>query len=105
MSKQTKTKEQGGTIVVEREELKTPRRYKVWIYNDDVTTQEFVVDVLQIYFRKTVKEAVDLMLQVHSSGKAMIAAYPRDIAETKVYEVMQCAKQNSMPLIVTSEPE
>ncbi len=83
----------------------TPRRYKVIFHNDDYTTMEFVVDVLKRYFHKTDTEAVHIMLTVHKMGAAVAAVYTRDVAETKAAEVMEYARENGMPLMVTTEPE
>ena len=83
----------------------TPRRYKVIFHNDDYTTMEFVVDVLKRFFHKTDTEAAHIMLTVHKSGAAVAGVYTRDVAETKKAEVMDCARENGMPLLLTTEPE
>ena len=83
----------------------TPRRYKVIFHNDDYTTQEFVVEVLKQFFHKTDTEAVHIMLTVHKSGAAVAGVYTRDVAETKKAEVTDCARENGMPLLLTTEPE
>ncbi len=82
-----------------------PRMFRVVIHNDDYTTMEFVVFVLQSIFSKTETEAVRLMLAVHNDGSAVAGVYPRSIAETKVAESQAAAEQHGMPLLVTSEPE
>ena len=83
----------------------TPRRYKVMLHNDDYTTMEFVVEVLKRFFHKTDTEAVHIMLTVHKSGAAVAGVYTRDVAETKSTQVMDYARENGMPLLLTTEPE
>jgi ATP-dependent Clp protease adaptor protein ClpS len=83
----------------------TPRRYKVIFHNDDYTTMEFVVDVLKRYFHKTDTEAMHIMLTVHKSGAAVAGVFTRDVAETKKAEVTDYARENGMPLLLTTEPE
>lgn len=83
----------------------TPRRYKVIFHNDDYTTMEFVVEVLKRFFHKTDTEAVHIMLTVHKTGAAVAGVYTRDVAETKAQEVMSYARENGMPLLLTTEPE
>jgi ATP-dependent Clp protease adaptor protein ClpS len=82
-----------------------PRRYKVIFHNDDYTTMEFVVEVLKKFFHKSDTEAVFIMLKVHRTGSGVAGVYTRDVAETKVSEVMKYARENGMPLLVTAEPE
>ncbi len=84
---------------------KTPRRFKVIFHNDDYTTMEFVILVLRSYFHKNDAEANHIMMTVHRKGRAVAGIYPRDVAETKVSEVMDLAKENGMPLLLTTEPE
>lgn len=83
----------------------TPRRYKVIFHNDDYTTQEFVVFVLEHYFHKGQSEAQHIMLTVHVKGSAVAGVYTRDVAETKSQEVMDLAREHGMPLLLTTEPE
>jgi len=83
----------------------TPRRYKVLFHNDDYTTMEFVIEVLKRFFHKTDTEAVHIMLTVHKSGAAVAGVYTRDVAETKSTQVMDYARENGMPLLLTTEPE
>ena len=82
-----------------------PRRYKVIFHNDDYTTQEFVVHVLQRFFHKTETEARHIMLTVHHKGAAVAGVYTKDVAETKAQQVMDAAQENGMPLLLTTEPE
>jgi ATP-dependent Clp protease adaptor protein ClpS len=83
----------------------TPKRYKVIYHNDDYTTMEFVVETLMRFFHKTQAEATHIMLTVHTKGNAVAGVYTRDVAETKVENVMNHARESGMPLLVTSEPE
>ncbi len=82
-----------------------PRRYKVVFHNDDYTTQEFVVYVLQRFFHKSETEARHIMLTVHHKGAAVAGVYTKDVAETKAQQVMDTARENGMPLLLTTEPE
>jgi ATP-dependent Clp protease adaptor protein ClpS len=90
---------------LEREKTAVPRRYNVIFHNDDYTTMEYVVDVLRRFFHKSETEALHVMLTVHKKGKAIAGVYPRDVAETKVAEVMRDAREHGHPLLVTAEPE
>lgn len=83
----------------------TPRRFKVVFHNDDYTTQEFVVYVLMRFFHKTDAEARHIMLTVHFKGAAVAGVYTKDVAETKAQQVMDLARENGMPLLLTTEPE
>jgi ATP-dependent Clp protease adaptor protein ClpS len=91
--------------VDERQKTAVPRRYKVIFHNDDYTTMEYVVEVLRRFFHKSETEALHIMLTVHKKGKAVAAVYPRDVAETKIAEVMQDARERGHPLLLTAEPE
>jgi ATP-dependent Clp protease adaptor protein ClpS len=91
--------------VEERRQTVVPKRYAVIFHNDDYTTMEFVVAVLQRFFHKTATEAEHIMLTVHMKGKAIAGIYPRDVAETKVAEVIRFARDYGHPLLLTAEPE
>ena len=82
-----------------------PRRHKVIFHNDDYTTQEFVIFALERFFHKTETEARHIMLTVHHKGAAVAGVYTKDVAETKAQQVMDAAKENGMPLLLTTEPE
>jgi ATP-dependent Clp protease adaptor protein ClpS len=88
-----------------RHETRVPRRHKVILHNDDYTTMEFVVQVLRQFFHKNETEAVHIMLTVHKKGKGVAGIYTREVAETKVTEVQRYARENGMPLLLTTEPE
>jgi ATP-dependent Clp protease adaptor protein ClpS len=96
----------GGDVDVELDtRTSVPRRYKVLFHNDDYTTMEFVIDALMRFFQKTPTEATHVMLTVHNKGYGVAGVYTRDIAESKVARVMDHARENGMPLLVTAEPE
>lgn len=84
---------------------KKPKLYKVILHNDNYTTMEFVVHVLQNIFHKNHAEATHLMLYVHMKGQAVIGLYTFDIAETKVKQVLELAREQGYPLLCTMEPE
>jgi ATP-dependent Clp protease adaptor protein ClpS len=91
--------------VREKPKSHVPHRYKVIFHNDDYTTMEFVVDALIRFFHKSQAEATHIMLTVHKKGNGVAGIYTRDVAETKVEEVMKHARESGMPLLVTAEPE
>jgi ATP-dependent Clp protease adaptor protein ClpS len=94
-----------GTTVVSKpkSETKTPSLYRVIIMNDDYTPMEFVIHVLQRFFHKDLDEATKIMLQVHHQGSGVCGVFSYEIAETKVYQVNQYARQNRHPLKCTME--
>jgi ATP-dependent Clp protease adaptor protein ClpS len=91
--------------VEERKKTSAPKRFKVIFHNDDYTTMEYVVEVLRRFFHKNETEALHIMLTVHKKGKGIAGVYSRDVAETKVNEVMLDARERGHPLLVTCEPE
>ncbi len=78
--------------------LKEPKKYKVIMFNDDYTTKDFVVEILEKVFHKSANEAVLLMETVHSTGKAVVGVYTHDIALTRTVLVVQLARKNNFPL-------
>ncbi len=95
-----------GDLAVKRErKTEKARRYRVIFYNDDYTTKWFVVMVLMRFFHMTETTAMSFMLTVHTYGHGVAGVYSKDIAETKVAQVMDFAKENGMPLRLTAEPE
>ena len=84
---------------------KKPKLYKVILLNDNYTTMEFVVYILQKYFQKNEHDARRIMLDVHNHGSGVAGIYPREIAETKVMQVMAHAEQEGFPLACKAEPE
>ena len=91
-------------VVTETEKkLKKPPLYKVLLHNDDYTTKEFVVQVLQYVFHKEQTEAVQIMLHVHKKGIGVAGVYTYEVAETKVTMVENLARQHEYPLKCTIE--
>jgi ATP-dependent Clp protease adaptor protein ClpS len=87
------------------EKLERPRLWRVLLHNDDYTTQEFVVWVLETVFRKPRAEAFTIMMSVHRSGLGVAGVYTHDVAETKLKATQQMAEAEEFPLLVTMEPE
>jgi len=81
-----------------KKKLKRPSLYKVLLHNDDYTTKEFVVQVLEYVFHKEYSEAVQIMLHVHQKGVGVAGVYPYGVAETKVALVEDLARQHEYPL-------
>lgn len=92
--------EQGDVATVKKKKSKTiqPRMYKVILLNDDYTTMDFVIAVLESIFQKSAAEAVQIMLQVHHKGRGMCGVYTKQIAETKVIQVHTRAQSEGHPL-------
>ena len=98
-------KQQSSVSEREHTRLREPRRYKVYIHNDDFTTMDFVVKVLKVVFFKSAEEAEALMLKVHHSDKALVGVYSYDIAVSKVRKATQMARDEGFPLRLTYQPE
>lgn len=96
---------EGDTLIEEKDEVKQPRNYLLVFHNDDYTTQEFVVHVLENLLHKAKEEAHRLMLKVHMEGKAVVGVYSKDIAETKMAYITSYSRENGMPLLATVEPQ
>ena len=94
-----------GTIVKARPRTKRPSMYKVLMLNDDYTPMEFVVDVLVRFFAKPQDEAIRIMLHVHQRGVGVCGVFTYEIAETKVNQVMDLARQHQHPLQCTIEKD
>jgi ATP-dependent Clp protease adaptor protein ClpS len=95
----------GGVITETQQEAKKPPLYKVLLHNDDFTTMEFVVYILQSVFYKREADAVQIMLAVHHQGVGVAGVYTYEIAEAKVDKVAQLARANDYPLLCTLEEE
>ena len=93
--------------VLERtiQETKKPELFKVLLLNDDYTTMDFVVEVLETVFHRTPAEAFRIMMQVHTQGKGLCGVYTFEVAETKVEAVHELARQNGFPLRASLEEE
>ncbi len=103
----TDIQRQTGDEVLERtkQETKEPELYKVVLLNDDYTTMDFVVEILESVFNKAPAEAFRIMMQVHTQGRGMCGVYPFEIAETKVAAVEERARENGFPLKAVLEKE
>ncbi|WP_285764936.1 ATP-dependent Clp protease adapter ClpS [Biformimicrobium ophioploci] len=96
----------GETAVQEaKPQLKRPPMYKVVMLNDDYTPMDFVVEVLELFFSIGRERATQIMLRVHTKGKAVCGVYTRDIAETKAAQVNQYARDNQHPLLCEIEAD
>ena len=82
-----------------------PKLYKVILFNDDYTPREFVIMILQAVFKTGESAGYHIMITAHQKGSCVVAVYAKDIAETKVKEAMDYAKDASFPLMFTAEPE
>jgi len=87
-----------SVLAPERAKTKPPRMYKVVLFNDDYTTMDFVIEVLQRFFEMNRERALQIMLKVHNEGSAVCGVYSRDVAETKVAQVSEFAQQHGHPL-------
>lgn len=92
-----------GTITETEKKLKKPPLYKVLLHNDDFTTMEFVVSILESVFHHSPTEATQIMLHVHRLGFGVAGVYTHEVAETKVEQVHDVARQNEFPLQCTIE--
>jgi len=100
------SRDNDGLAVAEtKPKLQRPKMYKVILLNDDYTPMEFVVMVLERFFCKRREDAVCIMLHVHQKGMGVCGVYTREVAETKVREVMEFSRENQHPLQCTMEPE
>jgi ATP-dependent Clp protease adaptor protein ClpS len=92
-----------GVATKTRPKTKKPTPYKVLMLNDDYTPMEFVVHVLQSFFRLSLEEATRVMLHVHQKGVGVCGVFSYEVAETKVTQVMDYARKNQHPLQCTLE--
>ncbi len=108
MPEQKTRRDEGGASVATqtaKPKLARPPMYRVVFHNDDYTTREFVVWVLQTVFNKSETDAVAIMLHVHNNGIGVAGVYTFEVAETKVKKTIALAKEQEFPLMVTMEPE
>jgi len=90
--------EEGLKLKLEKVKPKLPSIYKVIILNDDFTPMEFVANIIQKVFNKTQDDATRIMLQIHTEGIGICGMYPFEIAETKMNQVLNLAKESQHPL-------
>jgi len=98
--------EQDGLVIADAEseiELREPPLYRVLIHNDDYTSMEFVVFILETVFGRSESEALQIMLKVHNEGVGVAGLYTYEIAEMKVVRVTSIAQANEFPLLCTIE--
>ncbi|MBA3582180.1 MAG: ATP-dependent Clp protease adapter ClpS [Gammaproteobacteria bacterium] len=104
MSQKTRRRQEAEHIAeADKPELRRPPLYKVMLLNDDYTPMEFVVEILEVFFAFGREKATQIMLQVHTQGKGVCGVYTRDIAETKVVQVNDYARQHEHPLLCVME--
>lgn len=97
-------KREAGTLLEPaRSRTAPPPLYKVLLLNDDYTPMDFVVAVLQRFFGKDRERAMEIMLKVHTEGMGICGVYPKDIANSKVDQVIRFARDNQHPLQCTME--
>src|SRR5947207_14420936 len=94
-----------GLITKTRPKTQRPSLYKVLLLNDDYTPMEFVVHVLERFFNKSPEDATRIMLHVHHNGVGICGVFTYEVAETKVGQVIEFARQNQHPLQCTMEKE
>lgn len=94
-----------GLVTKTRPKVKKPSLYRVLLLNDDYTPMEFVVHVLERFFNKNQEEATTIMLHVHQNGVGICGTFTYEVAETKVTQVIDCARQHQHPLQCTMEKE
>lgn len=97
--------EDSDIAIIDKQEIKIPKKYKVIMHNDDYTTMEFVIYVLKRFFHKKQSEAQQIMMDIHTKGAAICGIYTLDIAKTKCRQVGTEARKQQFPLKVTWEQE
>ena len=95
----------GDLATKTRTKTQRPSLYKVLLLNDDYTPMEFVITVLERFFNKSREDATRIMLHVHHNGVGICGVYTYEVAETKVAQVTEFARQNQHPLQCTMEKE
>ncbi|MDP0587736.1 MAG: ATP-dependent Clp protease adapter ClpS [Candidatus Endonucleobacter bathymodioli] len=95
--------DQDLSVIPEKTRLIPPSMYQVLLLNDDFTPMDFVVDVLGIFFDMPTEKAAQIMLTVHTKGKASCGIFSKDVAETKAQQVNQYSRDNQHPLLCKTE--
>ena len=103
--KRGRTDPSTGVVVKAKPKTKKPSMYKVLMLNDDYTPMEFVVHILERFFNKSRQEATRIMMHVHRRGVGICGVYTYEVAETKVTQVMDFARQHQHPLQCTLEKD
>lgn len=96
--------QQTGTITVVRTELSRPKMYKVLMHNDDYSTMEFVIHVLQKFFAKSEAESQQIMMKIHLEGLAICGVFTYEVAESKSEKVNKYSRDKGHPLTTSFEP-
>ena len=103
--RRTGQQQDGGLLVAESTpKLKQPPMFRVLLLNDDYTPMEFVVVMIQEYFSKDMETATQIMLKIHLEGRGVCGVYSKDVAATKVDQVLEAAHKAGHPLQCVSEP-
>ena len=100
-----KTRQNEKEDVLTRERTEEPKKFKVILLNDDYTSMEFVVWVLMTIFRHSQASATRIMLHIHNQGVGIAGVYSREVAETRIAQVHEVAREAGHPLQCTMEPE
>jgi len=95
----------GEVLERTKQQTKKPELFKVLLINDDYTTMDFVIEILESVFYKQPAEAFRIMMAVHMQGKGLCGLYPHEVAETKVATVIDRARAHGFPLLAAMEPE
>jgi ATP-dependent Clp protease adaptor protein ClpS len=95
----------GDVLERTKPRVQEPIQYRVILHNDDYTTMDFVIEILESIFHKQPAEAFRLMMQVHTQGQAMCGIYPHEVAETKVGAVHDLAREHGFPLRASMESD
>ena len=98
------TQEKTTVKIAPREDIKEPPEFNVIYINDEVTSQEFVIQTLVLFFGYEYEAAEDMTMKVHVEGSAVVATLPFEMAEQKGIEVTVLARNNGFPLVVKLEP-
>ncbi len=97
-------REEGSVFTKDRADTKEPSLFKVLLHNDDYTSMEFVISILEKIFNKSTIEATRIMLNVHNKGIGVAGVYTLEICETKIAVVHELARKNNFPLRCSMEP-
>jgi ATP-dependent Clp protease adaptor protein ClpS len=100
---ENKNHREGSVLTEETIKTQEPRLYKVLLHNDDYTSMEFVIAILETIFHKSPHDATKIMLNVHNEGVGIAGVYTREICETKIAVVHQLAEKNEFPLRCSME--
>ena len=99
-----KTESEPGVAIADELEVQVPKMFKVLLHNDDYTTMEFVIHILQKFFKKSYDEAHAIMLKVHHDGLGICGIYTHEVAESKSSKVNKYSRNKGHPLKSTIEP-